>query len=90
MYKSISYSSVLPYLHNLQAVYLIDHCVAGCMTHYIPWEKLSSAEDIYVYLVRYLSHSDKCWMFCRKHPKQARSSKGTVWHNMVNWPTTMG
>ena len=24
--------------------YRIDHCVAGCMTRYLPWEKLSSAE----------------------------------------------
>ena len=22
----------------------IDHCVAGCMTRYLPWEKLSPAE----------------------------------------------
>ena len=25
-------------------MYRIDHCVAGCMTRYLPWEKLSPAE----------------------------------------------
>ena len=25
-------------------MYRIDHCVAGCMTRYLPWEKVSPAE----------------------------------------------
>ena len=25
-------------------MYRIDHCLVGCMTRYLPWEKLSPAE----------------------------------------------
>ena len=31
----------VPFLYNM---YRIDHCVAGCMTRYLPREKLSPAE----------------------------------------------
>ena len=58
------------YLYIKCIMYRIDHCVAGYMTRYLPWEKLSPKHQELQGKLLYCS---------------PEGSKGAVQHDAINW-----